>query len=80
MENVTKVAIGGLLHDIGKILYRSGDGRSHAESGYEYLKENANLQDGDILAQIRFHHAGGLKGATIPPNSLAYITYIAKSR
>ena len=37
METVTKVAIGGLLHDIGKLLYRCGDGRSHAESGYEFL-------------------------------------------
>ena len=77
MRDVTKVAIGGLLHDIGKLLYRSGDGRSHAESGYEFLKERANLQDNEILAQIRYHHVAGIKNAPVPSNSLAYITYIA---
>ena len=77
MQDVTKVAIGGLLHDVGKLLYRSGDGRSHAESGYEFLKERAGLQDSEILAQIRYHHIAGLKNAPVPPSSLAYITYIA---
>lgn len=77
METVTKIAIGGLLHDFGKLLFRCGDGRSHAESGYAFLREQAHLTDQDILAQIRYHHAAGIKNASIPPDSLAYITYIA---
>ena len=77
METVTKIAIGGLLHDFGKLLFRCGDGRSHAESGYAFLREQAHLTDQDILAQIRYHHAAGIKNASIPQDSLAYITYIA---
>ena len=57
MENVTKVAIGGLLHDVGKLLYRNGDGRNHAESGYDFLKDQAQLKEEEILQQIRYHHA-----------------------
>ena len=38
---VYKLTTGALLHDVGKIVYRCGDGRSHAESGYAFLKENA---------------------------------------
>ena len=33
-----KQIIGGLLHDVGKVLYRSADGRNHSVSGYEFLK------------------------------------------
>ena len=29
-DNQRKVIIGGLLHDIGKVLYRSDDGRNRA--------------------------------------------------
>lgn len=37
-DNQRKVIIGGLLHDIGKVLYRSDDGRNHSQSGYDFLK------------------------------------------
>lgn len=77
METVTKVAIGGLLHDIGKLLYRCGDGRSHAESGYEFLRDKSQLEDREVLQQIRYHHASAIKNATITSDSLAYITYVA---
>ena len=32
-----ELIVGALLHDIGKVVYRSGDGRDHSVSGYEYL-------------------------------------------
>ena len=38
-----KLVIGSLLHDIGKVVYRSGDGRNHSQSGYEYLKTEAKI-------------------------------------
>ena len=44
-ENV-KLAIGALLHDIGKLLYRYNDGRNHSRSGYEYLKDVVNIGTG----------------------------------
>lgn len=72
-----EVIMGGLLHDVGKILYRYGDGRNHAESGYEFLREEAKLEDEEILGQVHYHHAAGLKNADLPADSLAYITYIA---
>lgn len=71
-----KIIIGGLLHDIGKILYRDNDGRNHSQSGYDFLKEN-DMDDKEILDQIRYHHGKYLKNAKIEKNSLAYITYIA---
>ena len=72
-----KVTAGGLLHDVGKVVHRTGDGRSHAESGYAFLKEQAGLDNAEILQQVRFHHASELKKAGLAKDSLAYITYIA---
>lgn len=71
-----KIIIGGLLHDIGKILYRDDDGRNHSQSGYDFLKEN-DIDDREILEQVRYHHGKYLKSAKVEKSSLAYITYIA---
>lgn len=76
-DDISKVAVGGMLHDIGKILYRYNDGRNHSISGYDYLKENVEGLSTEILEQIKFHHGKLLKQANIPNDSLAYITYIA---
>lgn len=72
-----KLIIGGMLHDIGKVLYRSADGRNHSLSGYEFLKEDVGNTDRDILEQIRFHHGKELRYSGLENNSLAYITYLA---
>ena len=42
-DDQIKLMIGSLLHDIGKVVYRSGDGRNHSQSGYEYLKNEAQI-------------------------------------
>lgn len=76
-DNLYAVTVGGLLHDIGKILYRNGDGRRHPESGYDFLKNEAGISNKEILRQVRYHHADGLKNSNLPQDSLAYITYIA---
>lgn len=47
-DNQRKVIIGGLLHDIGKVLYRSDDGRNHSQSGYDFLKNDVDIKDQDI--------------------------------
>ena len=46
-EKQIKLVVGSLLHDIGKVVYRSGDGRNHSQSGYEYLKNEARIQDAE---------------------------------
>ena len=77
MENQgRKLTIGALLHDVGKLLYRTNDGRSHSISGYEFLKEQG-IEDEEILNQIKFHHGKMLAKAQIPDNDLSYITYWA---
>ena len=43
-----KLIIGSLLHDVGKIIYRTSDRRTHAESGYHFLKEETNIEDVEI--------------------------------
>lgn len=76
-ERQIKLTAGALLHDIGKVIYRSGDGRSHSESGYEYLKNTVHLEDKDILDCVRFHHGCNLRKASIKEDALAYIVYFA---
>lgn len=77
-DDDVKVAIGGLLHDIGKVVFRQGsDRRKHSQSGYDYLRETAGICDTDILQCVKFHHADALKSAKISQDSFAYIVYIA---
>lgn len=73
-----KLVIGGLLHDIGKVIYRQGDDRrSHSVGGYDYLRTEVGIDDRDVLDCVRFHHAAALKTASIEDDSLAYVVYLA---
>ena len=74
-----KVVIGALLHDIGKVIYRDGsDGRTHSESGYEFLKKELVFDDKkEILECVRYHHGKALSRASVDDGSLAYVVYIA---
>lgn len=72
-----KLVIGSLLHDIGKVVYRSGDGNNHSTSGYEFLQNLQITVDKEILDCVRYHHGAWLKGAGLESDALAYITYYA---
>ena len=72
-----RLLAGSLLHDIGKVIYRAGDGRNHSRSGYDFLKEEANIHDSEILACVLYHHGKNLRNADLPVDSPAYITYYA---
>lgn len=76
-EQVCALTIGSLLHDIGKVIYRSNviDGRNHSASGVDFMKEITKEEK--IIECIQFHHKKDIKNAVIPEDSLAYITYIA---
>ncbi len=76
-ERRIQLAIGALLHDFGKLLYRYNDRRSHSVSGHDYLKNELGVKEQEVLEQVYYHHLGLLKDAKIEKNSLAYITYIA---
>ena len=73
-----KLVLGGLLHDIGKVVYRQGgDRRKHSQIGCEFLRDEIGLEDRDVLDCVQFHHGDALKNAKIPDESPAYIVYIA---
>lgn len=79
-DREVKLVLGGLLHDIGKVIYRQGDDRrKHSQSGYDFLKDEVRSQecDTEILDCVRYHHADALKNAKLENDSLAYIVYIA---
>lgn len=42
-DQEVKLIVGSLLHDIGKVIYRTGDGRNHSRSGYDYLREEIGI-------------------------------------
>lgn len=71
-----ELAIGSLLHDVGKLLYRYNDGRSHSVSGYEFLKEQG-IENKAILNQVKYHHGKQLSQALLPADDLSYVTYWA---
>lgn len=77
-DEQVKLVIGGLLHDVGKVIYRQGsDRRKHSQSGYDFLKNDALIKDEDILESVLYHHSDLLKNAPVKNNSFSYITYIA---
>ena len=78
-ERNVGLIIGGLLHDIGKVIYRKGDDmRNHSIAGYDYLKENNLIDNDEILNCIKYHHASEIKKASnLSNDSLAYIIYMA---
>lgn len=65
-DREVKLVLGGLLHDIGKVIYRQGDDRrKHSQSGYDFLKDEVQtgVCDTDILDCVRYHHADAIKSA-----------------
>lgn len=76
-EEKIQLIIGGLLHDIGKVVYRQGDGRKHSLSGWEFLRDGDLIKEKNILDAVKYHHGKELAIAGLTDSSFAYITYIA---
>ena len=74
-----QVTYGGLLHDVGKPVYRAGGaGGTHSRQGYLFLQQC--LRRGDwqpVLDCVRWHHAAELRASSCPPDSPAWIVYLA---
>ncbi|EGQ2796186.1 type III-A CRISPR-associated protein Cas10/Csm1 [Staphylococcus pseudintermedius] len=81
MDNKLTLMYGALLHDIGKVIYRSNAHifakGTHSKLGYQFLKQFVEFNDEKLLENVKYHHYKELKNAHIEENSLAYITYIA---
>ena len=71
-----EVVVGALLHDIGKVLYRTGETGNHSVLGYEFLK-NLGVQSQAVLDSAHYHHGKLLVKSALPEDSIAYITYMA---
>lgn len=74
-KNKAGLAIGSILHDAGKLLYRYNDMRDHSTSGYDLLKDI--VTESEVLDCVRYHHGSALKSADVRNDALCYITYIA---
>ena len=74
LNKCEEATIGGLLHDIGKVIYRAGIGSGrHSESGCMWMSEFVDpKRNKDLLDCIKYHHAAELRKAAIAPDSPAY--------
>lgn len=84
-DRLVNLIYGSLLHDIGKVIHRTGENKSHSYLGWDFLKSQvANspfVGNDDIRDCIAYHHGRELASARsdgrIGEASLAYISYIA---
>ena len=81
MNHLLRVlALGALLHDLGKVVRRAGGGReTHSAQGAAFLSPFCHAsEDGrQILQCIKYHHGKELSGANLPTDALAYVVYEA---
>lgn len=70
---------GALLHDIGKVCYRTGKRINHSKLGGDFLEQylKANEEAERLLNCVRYHHKDYLQKAKLDKNDLAYIVYEA---
>lgn len=79
MKQLTlQATFGGLLHDIGKPVYRAGGQTgTHSQLGYSFLKPIFPGDDwAPVLDCVRYHHAAELRTAKAPAPA-ACLVYIA---
>lgn len=76
MEKIHKISLAALLHDCGKIVYRSNDiKRDHSSLGTELLSKYCS--DKEILQAVKYHHGRALAQAKLTDDNIAYIIYEA---
>ena len=68
-----------LLHDVGKIVYRTGNRKKHAILGRDFLEAYFKDEDNKkaILRAIENDHADGIKNLKTLKNDISYILYEA---
>lgn len=70
---------GALLHDIGKVCYRTGKRINHSKLGGDFLEQylKPNEEAERLLNCVRYYHKDYLQKAKLDKNDLAYIVYEA---
>lgn len=70
---------GALLHDIGKVCYRTGKRINHSKLGGDFLEQylKPNEEAERLLNCVRYHHKDYLQKAKLDKNDLSYIIYEA---
>ncbi|BDA09939.1 type III-A CRISPR-associated protein Cas10/Csm1 [Megamonas funiformis] len=70
---------GALLHDIGKVCYRTGKRINHSKLGGDFLEQylKPNEETKRLLNCVRYHHKDYFQKAKLDKNDLAYIVYEA---
>lgn len=81
MNKKASLMYGALLHDIGKIVYRSNDHPfekgTHSKLGRLFLSQFSGFENKDILDCVSYHHFKELSKVKLDKDNLAYITYVA---
>lgn len=76
MECIETLVKGALLHDIGKVVYRSGEvSEDAATAGATFLR--SYTQQEEIVRCAGFHHKNKLELANFSNDSFAYLVYEA---
>ena len=77
-DRLVNLIIGSLLHDIGKVVYRTGEMKKHSKLGWDFLSTIASFKgNNDIKECVLYHHGRELSKANLDDDSLAFITYVA---
>ncbi len=81
MNKKLELMYGSLLHDIGKIVYRSNSvdfaKGTHSKIGSQFLNKFKPFQLSGIVDSVSYHHYKELASSSLLDDSVAYITYIA---
>lgn len=78
--NIQELTKAAMLHDIGKILYRSDPSLgNHSTCGATFLENylDDNEYKQEFLNCVKYHHGKLLNRAKLPPSAWAYIVYEA---
>lgn len=77
-DRESKLVLAALLHDVGKAIFRQADEKSAvSQSGWLFLRDEAGVEDEEILDCVRYHCPAALGASGLRANSLAYIVATA---
>lgn len=78
-QQTLQTIYGCLLHDIGKVAYRTKGGNTgHVERGMDFLESILDETEKDVIINcVQFHHEGKIKKRKTEVKDVAYVTCVA---